>query len=125
MQFNEFSNLGPDPSAKPILTEPGVKYFLHQTLKQCHTIRDNFHNMVFNIGLFIAFLLVLGLILFYKYKGKLTPVEIEKKNKEKQQYILSKIQNFQKAKRIAQQELITGLPNWESEYDIIHSKQLY
>jgi hypothetical protein len=63
--------------------------------------------------------------LFYKYKGKLTPVEIEKKNKEKQQYILSKIQNFQKAKRIAQQELITGLPNWESEYDIIHSKQLY
>ena len=125
MQFNEFSNLGPDHSAKPILTEPGVKYFLHQTLKQCHTIRDNFHNMVFNIGLFIAFLLVLGLILFYKYKGKLTPVEIEKKNKEKQQYILSKIQNFQKAKRIAQQELITGLPNWESEYDIIHSKQLY
>jgi hypothetical protein len=81
--------------------------------------------MVFNIGLFIAFLLVLGLILFYKYKGKLSPVEIEKKNKEKQQYILSKIQNFQRAKRIAHQELITGLPNWESEYDIIHSKQSY
>ena len=79
--------------------------------------------MIFNVGLFIGFLLVLGLILLYKYKGKLSPVELEKKNKEKQQYILSKIQNFQQAKRIAHQELITGLPAWESEYDIIHSKK--
>jgi hypothetical protein len=114
MEFNDFS--------KPDLTEPGVKYFLNHTLKQCHIIRDNFHNMVFNIGLFIAFLLVLGLILMYKYKGRLTPVEVEKKNKEKQQYILSKIKNFQQAKRIAHQELITGLPAWDNEYDIIHKK---
>jgi hypothetical protein len=109
-------------SGKPILTEPGVKNFLNQTLKQCHIVRDKFHNMVFNIGLFIAFLLILGLLLLYKYKGKLTPVEVEKKNKEKQEYILSKIQKFQQAKRIAQQELITGLPTWENEHDIIHSK---
>jgi len=81
--------------------------------------------MVFNIGLFIGFLLILGLILLYKYKGKLSPVELQQKNKEKQQYILSKIQNFQHAKRAAQQELITGLPAWESEHDMIHSKSTY
>ena len=104
-------------SPKPALTEPGVKYFLHQTLKQCHIVKDNFHNMIFNIGLFIGFLLVLGLILLYKYKGKLTPVELEKKNKENQQYIISKIKIFQESKRVAQQELITGLPNWDNEYD--------
>ena len=114
-----------DFDIKPELTEPGVKYFLHKTLKQCHVTRDNFHNMVFNIGLFIAFLIVLGLILFYKYKGKLTPVELAQKNKIKQQYILSKIKNFQESKRIAHQELITGLPNWENEYDIIHNKPNY
>ena len=127
MDVNHFSNqIGGDwPSPKPLLTEPGVKYFLHQTLKQCHMVRDKFHNMVFNIGLFIGFLIVLGAILLYKYKGKLTPVEMEQKNKEKQQYILSKIQKFQQAKRIAHQELITGLPAWESEYDIIHSKHTY
>jgi hypothetical protein len=124
MDVNDFANQGWG-STKPLLIEPGVKYFLHQTLKQCHIVRDNFHNMVFNIGLFIAFLLVLAFILLYKYKGKMTPVEIAEKNKEKQQYILSKIKNFQQAKRIAHQELITGLPNWESEYDIIHSKQMY
>ena len=111
--------------AKPSLTEPGVKYFLHQTLKQCHVARDKFNNMVFNIGLFIGFLLILGLILLYKYKGKLSPVELQQKNKEKQQYILSKIKNFQHAKRAAQQELITGLPAWESEHDMIHSKSTY
>ena len=111
--------------SKPALTEPGVKYFLHQTLKQCHAVRDNFHNTVFNIGLFIAFLLILGLVLLYKYKGKLTPAEIKRKNQEKQQYILSKVQKFQQAKRIAHQEIITGLPEWESEYDIIHSKPRY
>jgi hypothetical protein len=108
--------------SKPNLTEPGVKYFLNQTLKQCHVIKNNFHNTIFNIGLFIAFLIVLGLILLYKYKGKLTPVEINKKNQEKQQYVLSKIKNFQEAKRKAHQELITGLPQWENEYDIIHNK---
>jgi len=110
---------------KPELTEPGVKYFLHQTLKQCHINRNKFHNTIFNIGLFIAFIIVLAVILFYKYKGKLTPVELAKKNKIKQQYILSKIKNFQQAKRIAHQELITGLPNWENEYDIIHNKPTY
>ena len=80
MDFEGFSNQG-WASPKPELTEPGVTYFLHQTLKQCHIVRDNFHNMIFNVGLFIGFLLVLGLILLYKYKGKLSPVELEKKNK--------------------------------------------
>jgi len=114
MDFNDID--------KPALTEPGVKYFLHQTLKQCHTVRDKFNNMVFNIGLFIAFLIILGLILLYKYKGKLTPIELQRKNKEKQEYILSKIKIVQHAKRVAHQELITGLPAWDNEYDIIHSK---
>ena len=110
---------------KPSLTEPGVKYFLSQTLKQCHIVKNNFHNIVNNAGLFVSFVLALGLILLYKYKGKLTPLEKDRKDKEKQQYILSKIQNFQHAKRAAQQELITGLPAWESEHDMIHSKSTY
>ena len=105
-----------EPAPKPILTEPGVKYFLNQALKQSHIIREQFHNTVFNIGMFIFFLIILGGILVYKYKGKLTPVEVAKKNNEKQQYVLEKIKKFQVAKQIAQQELITGLPHWENEY---------
>jgi len=111
--------------SKPLLTEPGVKYFLDQSLKQCHIIKNKFHNIIFNVGLFLLFVLILGVIIFYKYKGKPTPVEIEQKNKQKQEYILSKIQKIQHAKKVAHQELITGLPAWESEYDIINKKIIY
>jgi len=106
--------------SKPELVEPGVKYFLHQSLKQCHIIKEKMHNTIFNIGLFIVFLIVLCIILFYKYKGKITPIEIQKKNKEKQEYILSKIINFQESKKRAHQELITGLPSWEEEHEMIN-----
>jgi len=117
MDFNDFS--------KPSLTEPGVKFFLNQTLKQCHIVKDKFHNVIFNVGLLIFFLLILAGILLYKYKGRLTPVEKERKTQEKQQYILSKMKQLQEAKKIAHQELITGLPNWESEFDVINKKMVY
>jgi septal ring-binding cell division protein DamX len=103
-----------------MLTEPGVKYFLNETLKQCHKFKEKHQNMIFNIGLLIGFFIILGILLLYKYKGKLTPEEIEQKEHEKKTYILSKIRNYQDAKVKAQQELITGLPHWENEFDIIN-----
>jgi len=105
---------------KPILTEPGVKYFLNESLKQCHNFKEKYQNMIFNIGLLIGFFIILGILLLYKYKGKLTPEEIEQKELEKKKFILSKIRNYQDAKVKAQQELITGLPHWENEFDIIN-----
>ena len=100
----------------PSLTEPGVKYFLQQTLKQCGEIKNTIYNYIFNISLFILFLIILGGLLIYKYKGKLTPVEIDAKNRQKQQYILSKIKNYENAKKIQREELITGLPSWQNEF---------
>jgi len=107
---------------KPVLTEPGVKYFLSQTLKQCHIARTQFYNLAFNLSIFAVFLLILAVILFYKYKGRLTPAEVDQQNREKQQYILSKIKQFQESKKRAHQELITGLPSWDSEFDAITTK---
>ena len=117
MNFDEFT--------KPTLIEPGTKFFLNETLKQTHSFRLKYYNYIINIGLFLLFLIILGAILLYKYKGRLTPIEKEKKNKEKQQYILSKIKTFQENKKKAQQELITGLPNWDSEFDVINQKFKY
>jgi hypothetical protein len=106
--------------SKPMLTEPGVKYFLNETLKQCHSFREKYNNMLFNVALFVGFLVILGILLLYKYKGKLTPQEIEQKEIDKKKYILSKIKNYQDARLRAQQELITGLPHLENEFDIIN-----
>jgi hypothetical protein len=111
-----------DNISKPTLIEPGVKYFLNETLKQCREFKNTYHNLLFNISLCIIFFVILGTLLLVKYKGKLTPAEKEMKNREKQEYILAKIKNYQDAKRIAQQELISGLPQWDTEYDIIHRK---
>ena len=110
--------------SKPMLTEPGVTYFLNGTLKQCHKFKEKYQNMVINIGLLIVFFIILGILLLYKYKGKLTPEEIEQKELNKKQYILSKIRNYQDAKLRSQQELITGLPHWENEFDIINDTPL-
>jgi hypothetical protein len=101
---------------KPILIEPGVRYFLNETLKQCHIFKENYKDLMVNVGLLIFFIIILGIMLLIKYKGKLTPEEIKQKELEKKKYILSKIKNYQDARRIEEQELITGLPHWKTEY---------
>jgi len=103
-----------EPIAKPSLVEPGVKYFFYETLKQCHQIKETYYNHVFNAGMFIFFMIILGGILLYKYKGKLTPAEKKQREIEKRQYVLSTIKNYQDEKRKMRQELITGLPSWDN-----------
>lgn len=114
MDFGEIS--------KPFLVEPGTRYFLNESLKQCNVIKTKYYNVLYNIGLFAFFLFILGGILIYKYKGRLSEEEKEQRSREKKQYILEKIKNFQISKQKAHQELITGLPGWENEYDIINNK---
>jgi hypothetical protein len=105
-----------DISTKPILIEPGVRSFLGETLKQCHKFKEEYYNTLFNIGMFIAFLVILAILLVYKYKGKLTEEEKYQKDLEKQQYVMEKIKNYKLNKLKAHQQLITGLPQWENEY---------
>ena len=100
----------------PMLTEPGVKYFINETLKQCRQFKENHQHIIFNIGLLVMFFIILGALLLYKYKGKLSEEEIEQKELLKKQYILSKIRNFKDSKIKSQQELITGLPHYENEF---------
>ena len=43
---------------KPVLTEPGVKYFMNEVLKTCKDNRTIFTNSVFNLVLFLIFILI-------------------------------------------------------------------
>jgi hypothetical protein len=103
---------------RPVLVEPDFKYYLNLTLKKCHQFKESYYNTVFNIVLFVSFCVGIGIFLYVKYKGKLTPDEVAFREMQKQQYILDRIKNFQISKQRAQQELITGLPHWENEYVI-------
>ena len=70
---------------KPSLTEPGVKYFINATLKNCRDFKNKYYNILLNVVLIGLFILLVCFVLLVKYKGKLTPHEKELKNREKQQ----------------------------------------
>jgi len=94
------------------LVEPGVKYFISCSLKQCRDFKDKYINVIFNVTMLIFFILFISGILIYKYKGKMTPIEMEIKNRKKQEYIVSKLQQIALIKKQTSERLITDLPNW-------------
>jgi len=101
-------------SIKPTLIEPGVKYFLNGTLKECRKFKDNYISVIFNISMVLLLVALVGGFLMYRYKGKPTPAEIELKNRKKQEYIVSKLQQLaiEKKKNTVNTSMITGLPEW-------------
>lgn len=100
---------------KPNLTELNTKFFLNNVLRDCKIKKEQYNNLIFNIGSFCFLILLFGLIFYYKYKGKLTPLEKEKKERQKQEYILSTLKKMQDIRREKRQELITNLPKWDNE----------
>jgi|TARA_B100001093_G_C26646240_1_gene935426 hypothetical protein len=97
---------------KPLLTEPGTKYFLNASLNKCNEIKNKYYNTVFNISIFVFLLSLIGMVLFFKYKGRLSKHEQEIKENQKREYIMSKIKNYQDTRRKEQQQIITNLPKW-------------
>lgn len=109
-----------DTVNKPSLTEPGVMYFLKETLKQCNEKKTVFYNTVLNLGFLFIFISVLGILLAYKRKNKPTKEEIQKKNKEAQQYMLERIKAFREKVQRENNEVITTLPRFESNFVRMH-----
>ena len=109
-------------TATPSLIEPGMKYFMDATLKKCRAIKNDYYTKIFNGTCLLGFILILGIFLIIKYKGKLTPIEKQQKLTEKRHYILSKMKQFQDIKREQRQELMTNLPKWESDFKIMNDK---
>ena len=114
------TGLGLDQHEKPTLIEPGVKSFFSGVLKGCNQIRSNHYNTIFNVSMFALFIFLLSSILYFKYKGKLTPEEKERKREQEKQYILTRLNNVsavihmdrQKVGNITSANLITDLPGW-------------
>lgn len=105
------------------LVEPGVQFFFRQTLKKCHEFKEKYYNIYYNIFVIISIIVVVGLFLTYKYKGKLTKEQQEANERKKQEYILSKIKNYQSTQK-KNSNMITNLPVFNNEYDVI-SRRLF
>ena len=79
----------------PNLVEPDVLYFINNSLKNAHEYKMNTYSFFLNVIVCAVFFLVFGGILYYKYKSKLTPYEIQQKMKIEQEIVMSKIKLFQ------------------------------
>lgn len=102
---------------KPVLTEPGVKYFMNEVLKTCNERKSLFTNSIFNLVLFLLFVLIVGGFLYYKYRGKLTPEEKEAKMREQKQDVLARLNALNvkiETTKKGVANMITDLPMWDA-----------
>ena len=106
----------------PSLTEPGVKYFLRETLKNCHIKKESWFNTLWNCGFFLLFLVILGGVLAYRKREKLTPEEKKEKQEKDHTYMMTKIKSIQEEKKKESLDIITNLPKFESDFEIMHKK---
>jgi len=106
----------------PNLIEPGVKYFLNQTLKNTNKKRIIYDNYLFNFWLFLGFFVILAVFLYYKNYTKPTGEDLAKKEKLKKYYILSKIKSLNEKSQRESQQLITNLPNLDNDIAIYNTK---
>ena len=76
---------------RPILTEPGVSYFLKETLKKCKIKKDIEMNNLINLGLFITFVTITSSLLYYKFKTRPTEEDREKLKRLKRDYFVNRV----------------------------------
>ena len=91
----------------PRLIEPNVKNYLYSTLQQCHDKKEAIYGWLFNTSIFIVIVVVVGSVLYFCRKSKLTPYELSEKQRKEQEYIVSKIRQYQTVKKDG---FITNLP---------------
>lgn len=105
---------------KPSLIEPGVRYFLNETLKNCKNKKQISEKININIALLMMFLFIIGSILYYKWKNKPTLEELKQRDNIKKHYILNKIKQITDKKLKDRNETITNLPKFESDFVKLH-----
>ena len=95
---------------KPSLIEFNTKYYIRNSLKEVREFKDKYITIFVNILLLLLFILLVGGLLLYKYKGKLTPQEKQVKERKKKEYLFTKLHKISYEKQKERQQLITNLP---------------
>lgn len=109
-------------NTNPSLVEPGMKYFVTETLKKCNRFKNNYYNLIINILLFLIFILAMSTFLYVKYNYHNNKELKIKKKKEEEEYMHNLIYNIQTQRRKENGNKITDLPEFQSEYEITMKK---
>lgn len=100
----------------PNLVAPGVKSFMDFALKNCRQMKDTYMTVVVNVTLTVVLAAVVGGFLYYKYKGKPTPAEVEDRKRRGQEYVMRKLGGNVATRLMTESRSaneLTGLPIWE------------
>ena len=100
----------------PNLVEPNVRYFIDNSLKSVHEYKMNTYTFFLNFTAGALFVLVFGGILYYRYKSKPTPYEIQQKMKRDQEIVMSKIQMYQDDRKRSNFSDMTKIPFVDTDY---------
>lgn len=103
----------------PSLIEPGMKFFMHNSLKECRHFREKRNYYIFNVSVFGILLAITSAVLYYRYKGKLTPYQQQQKLHQQHYYVLSRIKQMQDINQQQRNELVTNLPKWNAEINAV------
>jgi large-conductance mechanosensitive channel len=95
---------------KPRLVEYNIKSLMKYSLSQCHDIKVKYYSFIFNLVSFLILGIVIGSILYFKYKGH-SKEECERRENEKRNYVLYNLRKFQNIKN----SHITNIPQ-SNEY---------
>lgn len=106
----------------PTLIEPGARYFLSETLKKCNLKKRASDTFFMNLGLFALFFFSVVLYLAYKYKTKPTIRELENKKTVTRNYIVSTLRAVIQETEVKNKKMLTSLPKFESDYELLHEK---
>ena len=90
----------------PNLVEHQIKGVVQYNLRQCHEIKMKYYSFLFNLLCFVLLCSIIGMILYYKYKGQQNSEERKRKENEKRDYILYNLRKFQNIKN----KHITNIP---------------
>ena len=98
----------------PQLIEPGVKYFIGGTLKECRKFKDKHISLLFNVLITALFMSGLAMLLLFRYKGKKTQLEQSIQDNQKREYIMTKLKtiSMEKTKQERNNDMITNIPSF-------------
>jgi hypothetical protein len=107
----------------PTLIEPGVSYFIKQSLYRCHLKRSLYETHIFNGVLLVVFILISVSIIYYKTVTKLPATHQREQQTRGTQYILRTIRSLGNKNNTLNDQLITQLPKFErSSHDKMREK---
>jgi hypothetical protein len=82
----------------PSLVEPTIKVIMKQQLDVCNKDKFQKNSIILNIVIGAVILFIISVILYVKYNGKQDIKQMKERERKKKEYILSKINNYQKMK---------------------------